>query len=387
LRILIGCDTFAPDINGSASFTRQLAVGMTRRGHEVVITAPAPKGVKPGVYREEHGGEEFEVHRIYSWPWPFHAWFRYSLPWRITANMDRVVGAVRPDVIHFQSHIVFGRGLAKVARRRGIRLVGTNHTMPENIVQHVRILPGFIVRQVVRAQWTSARKVFGAAQAITTPTRSAADYFERETGLTGVHAISNGLRLSNYRADLGPRAERRIVYLGRVDEEKNIADLVRAVALLDPASYDGVDILGEGDQRAHLQQLATELGLADRVRLPGRVSYDELRETLTNGTVFAMPSTAELQSITTMEAMASGLPIVAADAMALPHLVTDGENGYLHPPHDVVALADRLARVLALSPAGLEAMRRASLEKVQVHDLDRTLDFFEALYRGEPLAD
>ena len=58
----------------------------------------------------------------------------------------------------------------------------------------------------------------------------------------------------------------------------------------------------------------------------------------TRGTVFAMPSIAELQSIATMEAMASGLPVVAANAMALPHLVHDGENGYLFEPGDIDGL-------------------------------------------------
>ena len=116
---------------------------------------------------------------------------------------------------------------------------------------------------------------------------------------------------------------------------------------LDPALDVAVDILGDGDQRQKLIALVEELGLKDRIRVPGRVSYDELRSTLNRASVFAMPSIAELQSITTMEAMASGLPVVAADAMALPHLVTHGVNGYLYPPRDVDALAARLTDVLS----------------------------------------
>lgn len=68
------------------------------------------------------------------------------------------------------------------------------------------------------------------------------------------------------------------------------------------------------------------------MKVTGYVDESYLRNALTRATVFAMPSIAELQSISTMEAMASGLPIVAADAMALPHLVHDGENGYLFEP-------------------------------------------------------
>ena len=82
----------------------------------------------------------------------------------------------------------------------------------------------------------------------------------------------------------------------------------------------------------------------------------------TRASVFAIASTAELQSIATMEAMASGLPIVAANAVALPHLVHDGENGYLFEPGDVDALAARLTDVLTAAPEERLRMQQASLD-------------------------
>jgi hypothetical protein len=96
-----------------------------------------------------------------------------------------------------------------------------------------------------------------------------------------------------------------------------------------------------------------------------------------------MPSIAELQSIATMEAMASGRPVIAADAMALPHLVHDGDNGYLFPPDDVDAFADRLNRVLTADEAELERLSENSLYLIQAHDIQRTLKIFEDLYVGE----
>jgi len=101
--------------------------------------------------------------------------------------------------------------------------------------------------------------------------------------------------------------------------------------------------------------------------------------------VFAIASIAELQSIATMEAMASGLPVVGANAVALPHLVHDGENGYLFEPGDVDDLADKLRRVLTASPQEYLRMQQASLDGVDIHDIEKTLDTFEKLYRGEPL--
>ena len=83
--------------------------------------------------------------------------------------------------------------------------------------------------------------------------------------------------------------------------------------------------------------------------------------------------------------MASALPVVAADAVALPHLVHHGENGYLFTPGDVDELAARLTDVLTADADERRRMQQASLDGVAVHDINRTLDTFEALYRGEPL--
>jgi glycosyltransferase involved in cell wall biosynthesis len=383
LRILIGADTFTPDMNGAAVFTKRLAVGLVGRGHDVHMIVPGGPDRFFGTRVERHDGVDLTVHRLYSWKWIFHEWLRFALPWRIKQNSLRVIDEVRPDVVHFQSHIVVGRGLAWAARRRGIRLVGTNHTMPENIVQHVQIMPKRMLQWLIDVQWRAAAAVFRQAEAITTPTRRAADYFEKNTHLAGVHAISCGIAMRDYTPDLGPRDGNRIVFVGRLDEEKHIDDLLRATARLDPALDAQVTLIGDGDQRHKLANLARELGIQDRVRLAGKVSDEELRSTLTNASVFAMPSRAELQSIATMEAMASGLPVVAADAMALPHLVQDGANGYLFQPGDIDGFAERLTRVLTAAPEERERMQRASLAGVEIHDIERTLDTFEALYRGE----
>jgi glycosyltransferase involved in cell wall biosynthesis len=385
LTILIGCDTFAPDVNGAATFSRNLAAGLARRGHEVHVMAPAQKG-EVGTFTETHEGVPMTVHRIYSWRWLPHPWLRFMLPWRVKPNAERIVRAVKPDAVHFQSHIVVGRGLATSAVRHGIQLVGTNHTMPENMLQHVEVLPRFMLGWLARIQWRSARKWFEKADAVTTPTRRAAEFFERGTGLTGVHAISCGIDTSFYTADLSPRRENVIAFLGRLDEEKFIHEAIEAVARLQDLDAKLV-IIGDGEVRPKLETRARELGVADRVRFTGRVSDEELRRTLTEASVFAMPSRAELQSIATMEALASGLPVVAADAMALPHLVHPGVNGYLYEPGDVDAFAGHLRAVLTASPEELERLRRGALHTVEAHDIQRTLDIFEALYRGEEVVD
>ena len=83
-----------------------------------------------------------------------------------------------------------------------------------------------------------------------------------------------------------------------------------------------------------------------------------------------MPGTAELQSLVTLEAMSASTPVLLADAMALPHLVHDGENGYLFTPNDSDDLAAKMARVFTLPADELAAMGKTSREMVENHSIE-----------------
>ncbi|WP_297372591.1 glycosyltransferase [Cryobacterium sp.] len=377
----MAADTFAPDVNGAARFAERLAAGLVARGHVVQIMAPAPTR-KHGTWTEVHEGESMTVHRLHSWRWRPHDWLRFALPWMVRRHSRIILDSFKPDVVHFQSHIVVGRGVAIEAEKRGIRIVGTNHFMPENMLQFSLVPKGF-QDQLVRALWKDAEHTFKRAEAVTTPTRRAAEFLEKYTGLSGVQAISCGIDADNYSPNFEPRTENRILFVGRVTGEKQIDVLVQAVALLDAGLDARVEIVGGGDQRRNLEQLVDSLGMSARFTFTGYVTDEELRSAYSRATVFAMPSIAELQSIATMEAMASGLPVVAANAMALPHLVHDGRNGYLFEPGSARDLAEKLTRVLTLAPAELEALKRESLKLIEAHDIKRTLNTFERLYRGE----
>ncbi len=385
LVVLIGCDTFGPDVNGAAKFAERLAAGLVERGHDVHIMAPSPTG-KPGTSIEVHEGQPMTVHRLRSWRWVMHDWLRFALPWDIRPQSRRILDTIKPDVVHFQSHLMVGGGLSLEAQKRGIRLVGTNHFMPENLIDFIPI-PHFLEQWLVRRTWAAGARVFGRAEAVTTPTRKAADFLEENTHLTDVHAISCGIDAHHYTPNFGADVENRIVFVGRVTGEKKLDVLLKAVASLDPKLDAKLEIVGAGDLLNAHKVLAAQLGIADRVHFTGYASDDELKAALTRAKVFAMPSIAELQSIATMEAMATALPVVGANAMALPHLIHDGENGFLFEPNSVTDLTAKLTRVLTMPKKDLEQMKNASLKFIRGHDITRTLETFEALYRGESVVD
>lgn len=381
LRVLIGCDTLTPDVNGAARFTERLAAGLHERGVEVYLVAPAPHGVRPGVHTELIEGQELPVYRVKSHKLWGHPWVRFVMPWRARREAKRILDRVQPDAVHVQSHILVGRGLSAEAHARGLRLIATNHIMPENIFDPNT--PAIFRVPLIKWAWWDVNRVLSRAERITTPTQKAADFLERNTVQRGVIPVSCGIDQSKYEPRFTPRTSNRLAFIGRINHEKQIDVMLRALALVPERLNVHFDIVGGGDQREALEALAVELGVADRVVWHGLLPDDELRLILTNASIFTIASIAELQSIATLEAMASGLPVIAANAMALPHLIDEGGNGYLFEPGDAQGLADRITDIFDLDAPAYEAMQRASLEMVQAHDISTTLDTFTGLYRGE----
>lgn len=385
MRILIGCDTFGPNVNGAARFAERLAAGLVERGHEVHIMAPAA-GRKHGTWVEVHEGQEMMVHRIRSWRWYPHDWLRFMIPWRIRQNSARILDLVKPDVVHFQSHIIVGRGLGLEAQKRGIRIIGTNHFMPENMLEFT-LLPEVVQDFAIRTAWRAAARTFSLAEAVTTPTRRAADFLEEYTHLTDVHAISCGINAHHYTPNFDTDGENRIVFVGRITGEKKLDVLLQAFAKLPAELNATLEFVGGGDLLGSMKQQVAQMGLREKVTFTGYVTDEQLRESLRKAKVFAMPSIAELQSIATMEAMATALPIVGANAMALPHLIHNGENGYLFEPNNVDDLREKLVTVLTAPTDELIRLKNNSLRFIRGHDITRTLETFEALYRGEEVVD
>lgn len=381
LRIVIPCDTFAPDINGAARFAERLAGGLVRHGHEVHVIAPS-YDKSHGSRIEVHDGVEMTVHRLKSHKLPQHKTLRMPTPFGMTKVIRRVLEEVKPDAVHIQSHLVVGRFALRAARRMDVRLLATNHIMPENLIKY-SLLPKFLHKFAMDIVWRDAGRILRKLDALTTPTRRAAELLEARAKVSNVLAISCGIDASRF-ANQTPtqNAEPVALFLGRLDDEKRINVLLEAVAKLTDIPNLRVELVGDGGEREALQELAMQLGISERVKFLGHVTDEELPGIYERCTVFVMPSIAELQSIATMEAMASGRPVIGADAMALPHLVHNGDNGYLFEPNNASDLAAKLRLVLKADKQELARLSENSLHLIQSHDIERTLRIFEDLYSG-----
>ncbi len=381
LTILIAADTYPPDVNGAAQFGYRLAKGMTGRGHNVHVLASRP-GKGPSF---SETSAEATVHRLRSHSVPTHEYFRVTFPWEIKKEIRQLFDRIQPDVVHIQSHYMIGEHVLYEAVRRGIRVVATNHFMPENLNPFLPF-PQWFKDIVGRISWKDMGKVMGRANVVTTPTPLAAKAMHQHAFLRKVLPLSNGIDSAAYELQpgevLASHDHPTALFVGRLAEEKHVDVLIDAVSKTPAELNIHLEIVGGGEVRPALEARVARLGLQERVKFLGLASDEELRDAYLAADVFCMPGTAELQSLVTLEAMSASTPVLLADAMALPHLVQDGENGYLFTPNDSDDLAEKLVRVLTL-PAGERAvMGKTSRSMVENHSMGRTLQVFEDIYRG-----
>jgi glycosyltransferase involved in cell wall biosynthesis len=171
---------------------------------------------------------------------------------------------------------------------------------------------------------------------------------------------------------------RRITYVGRLERYKNVDLLLRALARLLPRFPDAeLAVVGQGADRGRLERLAAELGVAARVRFTGFLDDAERDRLLAGSRVSACASAKEGWGLTVIESSALGTPNVASDAPGLRDSVRDGETGFLAPPGDERAFAERIA-LLFSDDALAQRMSDAARAFARRFDWERAADQMEA---------
>jgi len=191
-----------------------------------------------------------------------------------------------------------------------------------------------------------ARHLFKKAAGVILQTRECMEFFPKAVRQKSVilHNPVNEVFFENpYEGD----REHTIVTVGRIDENKNQALLLRAFARI-AADYPDYQILlyGKGDQEENLKRLAGDLGIAERVTFAGNVS--DVSDKIRKAGVFVLPSNTEGMPNALIEAMVSGLPVIATDCPCggPRDLIDHGKNGLLTPVDDVEKMKENLQFLL-----------------------------------------
>lgn len=381
MRILIAGQTFYKKNNGQAVFTIHLAEGLAQAGHEVLVLAPSEKARS---YSKKHNGLTLQTVPTI----PFND--NVNVTGFSAGVIEKTITRFEPDVVHLQDHYFLCRTTLEAAHRHNILTVGTNHFLPENLTYNLRI-PGWGRQPVHYLMWKNMLSVFNRLHAVTTPTETAVRILRRQDIHVPIQAISCGVDISRFkpRPTLNRAKVRRrygldphktlFLFVGRIDREKGLDVLMKA---MDSLKRDDIQlaIAGRSSYMNTLRTLRRNLSLQDHVVFTGFVPEADLPLLINSADIFAMPSGAELQSIATLEAMSSGLPVLAANARALPELVSHQQNGYLFKLDSVSDAAHGIACLVDNQPQWPQ-MRAASLETANIHSLPNTIRRYADLYQ------
>jgi glycosyltransferase involved in cell wall biosynthesis len=279
---------------------------------------------------------------------------------------------------------------ARWCRRIGARIVHTCELYSNLFGLPAAALAGVEVRIGNRRELTTADKstaqltaqqlAYRAARVVVANSRAAADQLRRE-GLPErrIAIIPNGLDPSLYNARSNRRAIRRLIMVANLRPEKGHDTLLAAVPAIARFQPDlEVVLVGDGPLRSALAEDILRRGLRDRVTLLGE--RQDVPSLLDASDLFVLPSTSEAFPNAVLEAMASGLPVVATRVGGIPELIESGRIGVLVDPNDPASLAQQVIDLIR-SPERAFAMGAAA--RTHVHErysFDRMVERFAHLY-------
>ena len=372
MRIAFYSDNFYPELSGIVDSILLTGATLKARGHEVMFIGPR---YPESAYRaakctsaEESGCVPGVVARLPSLPVPFSptGQSRLALPF---GGTFAALKAFKPDVIHTQSPYGAGIEAMRAAKKLGVPLIGTNHTVIE---EYYPLIPN-LMRRFEAWYYNHCSFVSAPYQGLIERMREAGF---RKAG----RAVPNPVNLTLFcppavRANDAPV----ILYAGRLSGEKHVDVVMRAVALLIPRfSKLSFVIAGDGASRGELEALARTLGIGRAVRFAGFLSHEKLNTEFCNADVFAIMSTSDSQSLTLMQAYATGLPAVGARSHGLIDYIP-AECGFSVPPGDVPACAAALEKLIADRPLR-ERMGKAGTEFVAEFAPERIVKRWEEIY-------
>jgi glycosyltransferase involved in cell wall biosynthesis len=368
LRIALVTETYPPEINGVAMTLGRMVEGLLARGHRIQLVRPRQLEAETGTRRDEF--DECLVHGVTI---PRYPDLKFGLPARNA--LIRLWSSNRPDVVHVATEGPLGWSAVSAARRLRLPLSSDFHTNFDSYSHHYGL--GWL-RQPVAAY---LRRFHNRTGATFVPSREMAQRLSRQ-GFRGIEVIARGVDCELFAPARRSAALRRswglgtndlaVLSVGRLAPEKNLALSVRAFDAI-ALEHTGARMIlvGDGPARAGLQRERPDLLFA------GMRSGDDLAAHYASADLFLFPSQTETYGNVTLEAMASGLPVLAYDYAAAAEVIRHRDNGLTVPFGDEDALIEQ-ARAIAGEPMLAKKLGRTARETAETLDWERIHDAFAA---------
>ncbi len=364
---------------------------MVELGHNVAIVCPG-KNIRNEISLESG----VTVYRLKSTPIPAQIQEGIRVNLFPKKQIKRIFEEFKPEILHITDHFFISGAACSVAKENKIPIVGTNHFTPYNFINNFvkrKKSPIYII--AAKSMWHALMRIYNDIEMVTVPSEYAKMIIQKAGLKKPVIVVSNGIKLEGYNdkrinssiVDKYKIDKNKTILLSasRLDKEKKVGILLDACAYLKDKAEFQLLITGRGKDRKNLEAIALKNGISDKVIFTGVVPKSDLKNLYRISDIFLTASEVELQGLSIMEAMASGLPVVASNSMAIPELVKDSVNGFLFEPGDSIDAGEKILKLIK-DKALRQKMSLGSLKNINDHDIHIVLARMEGIYKSlQPL--
>ncbi len=366
MRVALFTETYLPAINGVVTHVKILKEGLEKLGHTVlVVTADYTTRrhyIKNGVLH----CPATQMKRFYG--------FGVASP--ISRTRLKYIEDFNPDIIHI--HNEFGIGISGILCAKILKkpLVYTLHTMYDEYIYYVAPRPLTGVTKKITHRYT--RMLGNTANALTGPSKKCEEYFRKVGVRKPVNVIPNPVELDVFSPDnITPESKKAFrkkydfpddvmlaCFVGRLGREKSVDVLLDYWAKsITPEDKIQLVVIGDGPEREPLMEQAKRLGIDHMVTFPGAVMHNELPPYLASCDVYITASTSDTNSISMLEGMATGLPVLQIYDRLNEDQVRNGINGYVFETPE--EMGEELRKIKAMSPEELNILKRSVISTVK----------------------
>ncbi|MCM1430727.1 MAG: glycosyltransferase [Muribaculaceae bacterium] len=380
MQIALFTDTYLPQINGVATHVKTLKEGLEAIGHTVLV-------VTADTSARNHYINDGVLHCPAA---TLKHLYDYGAASSHSRERDRLLDDFAFDVVHIHTEFGIGWSGVETARRMKLPLFYTLHTMWEQYLHYIVPRPMIPIARKVMRKYIGyygeiADEVIGPSARVqgflescgvrrhinVVPNAVELDYFSREQ--------ADAQRVQSLRVRYGLCPEDLVLcFCGRLGREKSIDVLLDMFAVhSQPDSHIKLVVIGDGPQGLALREQAKQLGIADSVIFVGGVPHDQVREIYACCDLFATASRSEVNSISMLEAMAMGLPVLHIVDEENPGQVQEGVNGL---PFRTAEEFHEIIQGFQRNPGTLRQMQASTVESVRTAGQEGLARRMESVY-------